>query len=315
MKTTFISTILNEENTIDDFLNSILNQSILPDEVIIVDGGSSDKTLTRIRKYENIFKKNCKLKILSKKGNRSVGRNEAIKESVSDIILCSDAGCILDKAWIENLVAPFKDNRNDVIAGYYQGKWENIFQKSLIPYVLVMPDKVDIENFLPASRSMAFRKSVWEKVGGFDENLTHNEDYDFAKKLKKNKLKIVFQKNALVSWMPRKNILEAFRMFYRFAFGDIEAGIIRPKVIFIFIRYLLGVGLFLYSVLASSLYVLYLLFLILFIYLLWSIYKNFKYVKNTKAFIYLPLIQLTSDIAVLSGSFIGALSYVFNKHK
>ena len=51
MKTALISTILNEENTIDDFLNSILNQSILPDEVIIVDGGSSDKTLTRIRKY------------------------------------------------------------------------------------------------------------------------------------------------------------------------------------------------------------------------------------------------------------------------
>ena len=72
MKTALISTILNEENTIEDFLNSILNQSILPDEVIIVDGGSSDKTLTRIKKYESLFKKNCKLKILSKKGNRSV---------------------------------------------------------------------------------------------------------------------------------------------------------------------------------------------------------------------------------------------------
>ena len=39
-----ITTILNEEDNISDFLNSILNQTISPDEVIIVDGGSKDGT-------------------------------------------------------------------------------------------------------------------------------------------------------------------------------------------------------------------------------------------------------------------------------
>jgi len=49
-KASFITTVLNEENTIESLLGSLINQTKKPDEIIIVDGGSSDKT---IRKIEN----------------------------------------------------------------------------------------------------------------------------------------------------------------------------------------------------------------------------------------------------------------------
>ena len=66
-----------------------------------------------------------------------------------------------------------------------------------------MEDKIK-EEFLPATRSMAFRKEVWKKIGGFDENLSHNEDYAFANKIKKLGFKIKFVQDAVVNWIPRK---------------------------------------------------------------------------------------------------------------
>ena len=170
MKVSFITTVYNEENTIVQLLDSLSKQSRMPDEIIIVDGMSTDGTVDKIKNY------NSKFKIIQKKGNRAVGRNEAIKSSSGDVIVCSDAGCLLDKDWVKNIIEPFKNKEINVVAGYYKGLPQNIFQKCIVPYVLMMPDRVHPKNFLPATRSIAFRKSIWEKVGGFPEKFSHNED-------------------------------------------------------------------------------------------------------------------------------------------
>jgi hypothetical protein len=51
-------------------------------------------------------------------------------------------------------------------------------------------------------------------------------------------------------------------------------------------------------------------------YILWSINKNYKYVRNPLGFLYLPILQFTSDIAVLSGMSVGFInSLAINKLK
>jgi glycosyltransferase involved in cell wall biosynthesis len=311
MKVSFIATVYNEELTIKKLLESLFSQSRLPDEIIIVDGGSTDNTITEISSFQFPKSDNkANIKLIFKKGNRSVGRNETIKGANNEIIVCSDAGCILDKDWIKNIIKPFDDSRVDVVAGYYKGKPNSIFQKCLIPYVLVMPDKINPKDFLPASRSMAFRKSIWKKVGGFPEEFSNNEDYVFAKKLKKINAKIVFEKTAIVYWIPRGNIKDAFVMFYRFAKGDAESCIFRPKVLLIFLRYILYLLLIFIYVMSKSSMMLNIIYLVSFCYVLWSISKNYKYVKNVWAIIHLPIIQIISDLAVLSGTVRGLFSFV-----
>ena len=312
MKVSLISTVFNESESINSFLESIDSQSVLPDEVIITDGGSTDDTVKKILSF-NPRRLKSKVILINLRGNRSVGRNEAIKRSTHEIITCSDTGCTLGKDWIKNITKPFSSEGVDVVAGYYEGKFSNIFQKCLIPYVLVMEDKINSEDFLPATRSVAFRKELWEKVGRFDESLSNNEDYAFAKKLKKINVNIVFVKKAIVYWKPRKNFYEAFVMFYRFAMGDIESGIVRPKVILVFLRYLVGIVLlFLYLISENQTIILLIIFFLIF-YVILSILKNYKYVKDIKAFLYLPLLQFTADFAVLLGTTIGFLKSFFIK--
>lgn len=311
MKVTFITTVYNEESTIVDLLKSIFSQTKFPDEVIIVDGGSTDNTVFEISNFKfPTSGPKANIKLILKNGNRSIGRNEAIKRASNEIIVCSDAGCILDKDWVKNIIKPFDYLRADVVAGYYRGQAKTIFQKCLIPYVLVMPDRVDKNNFLPATRSIAFKKSVWKKIGGFPEDFSDNEDYIFARKLKKINANIVFEKKAIVYWMPRNNIKDTFVMFYRFAKGDAESRIFRQKVILIFLRYILGfVLLSLFFALKLHLMLNALYFLLL-TYVLWSIIKNFRYVRNIQAILFLPFLQFVSDFAVMLGTIRGLFSFI-----
>ena len=74
MKASFIVTVYNEESTIKQLLKSLFFQSKFPDEIILVDGGSSDQTISKIKFQISTLKdqKNTKIKVLIKKGNRSI---------------------------------------------------------------------------------------------------------------------------------------------------------------------------------------------------------------------------------------------------
>lgn len=331
MKISLVTTLYNEEKTITSFLNGLINQSQFPDEVIIVDGGSTDNTLSVIsnfttralpsspmalgslpvakgRKFQN--SKGMKMPLLTvvtKKGNRSIGRNEGVKIAKGDIIVLTDAGCILDRDWVKEIVKPFVNSEVDVVAGYYAAKPDTLFQKCLVPYALVMPDKVDPHNFLPATRSMAIRKKVFEEMKGFDVRYSHNEDYVFARKLRAQGKKIAFASSAIVYWIPRQTFKDAYVMFWRFAYGDAEAGILRSKVVLLFSRYLVGLSLLVIMFITRSQILLGLLIVGFCVYLIWAILKNYRYVREKRAFYLLPAIQFTADAAVLIGSIQGAV--------
>lgn len=316
MKISFIATVLNEQENIGKLLRSVFSQSHEADEIIIVDGGSTDNTVSEISSFkfpESDSK--AKIKLIFKKGNRSVGRNAAIESSNNEIIVCSDAGCVLDSDWIKNIIKPFKKKDVDVVAGYCKGNAKTVFQKCLIPYVLVMPDRVNTDNFLPATRSMAFKKLIWKKAGGFPEKFSNNEDYVFAKKLKEINAKIVFEKKAIVYWESRDSMKDAFVMFYRFAKGDAESSIFRPKVSLIFLRYIVGLIMLFIYLLSKSYFIFNALCLILFIYVLWSIIKNYKYIRKVEAFLFLPLLQIVSDIAVILGTIRGLFTFINNMRR
>lgn len=298
-----IVTVLNESETISNLLESLINQTIAPTRIVVVDGGSIDETVSIIKRYIQKFKAIeivCKVQV----GNRSIGRNLAIKYVETKLVACTDAGCIPEADWLEKLLAAYSKSGAPVIAGYYKGVFTNSFQRAVIPYALVMPDSVNSGNFLPATRSLLIEKNVWKDLGGFDEKLSDNEDYAFAKNLQRKNIPIAFAREAVVSWQPRKTLYEFYRMIFRFARGDIQAGIIRPKVLFIFFRYAVALQIIFLLLLNKSQTLLFLITILFVLYCGWAILKNIKYVGS--AWYWLPILQITSDIGVILGSIAGA---------
>jgi glycosyltransferase involved in cell wall biosynthesis len=309
-----ICTVLNEVKTIETLVGALADQTQKPTEIIIVDGGSTDGTWELLQQYQK-QKLPFALKIAQKKGNRSIGRNEAIKMATEEMIAITDAGCEPEKQWLEELEKANGGDTNVVVAGAAKAAPHlTSLQSAMVPYVLVMPNKVNPNTFLPATRSMMMSKSLWQELGGFDETLSDNEDYAFAKKLEtlrdKKIISIVYATHAMVKWQPRKNLQEFATMIYRFARGDAYAGILRPKVVLIFSRYIFWL-LFAISTVARNDYKS-LMMISAFIFLFysgWAVYKNSRYVLP-RAEAWLPITQYASDFAVMYGTLAGLLKRI-----
>ncbi len=299
-KVTLITTVKNEEGNIDGFFESILKQTRKPDEIVIVDGGSDDNTLLKLNRLNAV--------VIRKKGNRSIGRNIAIKVAKNSIIAVTDVGCVLDKYWLERLIKPFEKEDVDVVSGFYKAYTNGPFEECLASYTCTMSDKLNTKTFLPSSRSVAFRKKAWDKVRGYPEKLNTCEDLVFDLKLKQANFTFVMVQNAIVYWPQRTNIVQAAKQFFSYAQGDGQARYFRWTTPFLFARYILGVFVFFCAFILES----YLLFAVLFLafvgYLVWAVYKNARYVRNWKKFIYLPLLQLVSDVTVIVGTTLGYIT-------
>jgi glycosyltransferase involved in cell wall biosynthesis len=303
-------TTLNEERTIGVLLDSLLRQSKKPTKIIIVDGGSGDKTVEIIRHYQQ---KDGRIKLLVEPCSRARGRNLAVEIAKEDIIAMTDAGCIADKNWLKNLTAPFVTGRVDVSAGFYKMVGESSFQKAESVFLGVRPANFNY-SFLPSTRSIAFTKKIWEEVGGFPENLEGAaEDTVFNYKLIKAKAKFSRVKDAIVEWgMPASIFNFQFKIFH-YAKGDVKSKIwIFPgknlmshniKSLFILFRYLIGITLLVFSLKYHALLpVLIILFLI---YLIWAFRKIFLAFGDYRVAFWGPTLQITSDFGVMRGFLAG----------
>jgi len=227
MNISLITTLYNESNNVLKFLESYNNQIKYADEFIIVDGGSTDGTIEMIQdfidKNQNLNIKLIVDKTCSKKytaGPIAKGRNVAIKNAKYDYIAVTDAGCVLDKHWFEEIIKPFENNNVDVVSGWYEANITNEFQKIYAEIYIQKLENLQINNFLPSSRSIAFKKECWEKVGRYLEQTLTAEDTLFDLNLKKVKCKFCFTQKAIVYWDCPRDYEEACQKAKYYALGD-----------------------------------------------------------------------------------------------
>jgi glycosyltransferase involved in cell wall biosynthesis len=307
-----VVSVLNEAQTIQPLLLALARQTVLPQEVIIVDGGSTDNTLQQIQGWQAEHQhksKSFKLQVKQlDQANRSQARNWGITQAKHNLIAITDAGCIPQPSWLENLLKTYQKTQADIVAGYFYGLPKTAFEQAVVSYTLEMPGRVNPDKFMPTTRSVLLQKSAWEKLGGFDENLSLNEDFVFFHQAQQQNFKIAFARNALVGWLPRQTLSEFAKMIFKFAQGDTYAGIVRARVKLLFARYSLALLFLLYLIFVyqASLSKITLTYTaLLLFYLVWAISKNVRYAPQ--GWYWLPVLQLMADVSVMAGSLVGWL--------
>src|SRR5450756_2053606 len=136
LRVAVIATVLNEEASVAELIDSLANQTRRPDEVIIADGGSTDGTVERIRIAASDRLGVTILHLLG--ANIAEGRNAAVLNSTSDVIAVTDAGVSLKPTWLQQLVTPFEKRRGrlDVVSGFFEPAPRTVFEIAMGATVL-----------------------------------------------------------------------------------------------------------------------------------------------------------------------------------
>lgn len=177
MKISIVIRAYNEERHIGKLLLGISAQRVKPHEVILVDSGSSDSTADIARRH------GCKIVPINKQ-EFTFGRalNRGCEAATGDICVFVSAHVYpVCDTWLEQLVAPFKDERVVLSYGRQKGNAVNKFSEHQIfarwfPAKSVCPQPTYFCN----NANCAIRRSAWE-TQRYDETLTGLEDLAWAK--------------------------------------------------------------------------------------------------------------------------------------
>ncbi|AUC77516.1 glycosyltransferase family 2 protein [Olleya sp. Bg11-27] len=175
--------LYNKESYISTTLNTVLNQSFQDFEIVIVNDGSTDQSVSVINTFTD---KRIQLIHQQNKGV-SVARNTAIKSSTGTYIATLDG----DDLWKENHLEELKKCimlfKNAVLyCNNYEIKRHDGFvtaAKFNFDYnseCLIVPDffEANIINYIPHSSSVAFKKDIFFKIGAYNTQLHTGQDID-----------------------------------------------------------------------------------------------------------------------------------------
>jgi glycosyltransferase involved in cell wall biosynthesis len=229
------ATVLNEAEDIDALVSSLAQQTLRP-EVVIVDGGSSDGTWERLQaataKYPNLVAirdESCNLK--ASQGPIARGRNVGIAAAHGEIVACADCGCVYDPEWLDRLTAPMRSGSAEYVLGgsCVDPLDQTIWDLASAPF-FGMKQLADGTTRSCTARSMAFRKDLWRRVGGFPETSFLGEDTSFDL-LVRELVTPVYAERAQAVYRPHHTLKSALSMMARYGVADGVLGTRRTRLL------------------------------------------------------------------------------------
>jgi glycosyltransferase involved in cell wall biosynthesis len=237
MKVSVIVPVRDEEDSIRELLDSLLQQTRLPDEIVITDGGSVDATPQIIEEY---IRKGAPVRLIrAGAALPGRGRNLGAAQASFEWLGFTDAGIRVAKNWLEVLVAKAEaDDSIDVVYGSCQPVTNTFFKQcAAIAYV---PPPAPHEGVLIRPRFIAstlLRREAWQAVNGFPEDLRSAEDLIFMNRVENAGYHFVFEPRAEVYWELRPTLGATFKRFLIYSRNNIRAGLFRQWQARILTRY------------------------------------------------------------------------------
>jgi len=193
--------------TLDRCLTALSRQTQPPDEIIVVDDGSTDETAALARRHD--------VRVLTQaNAGPGAARNAGARIARGDLLLFTDADCAPAPDWVAHMTAPFADptvagakgiyctDQKQAVARFVQLEYKDKYDR--------MRDQERID--FVDTYSAAYRREVFWSVGGFDASFTYLEDQELSFRLAEHGHRFVFVPGAIVyhrhadnlAWYARK---------------------------------------------------------------------------------------------------------------
>lgn len=302
--TSLIITVYNERKTLPEWLLSITKQTVLPEEIVIVDGGSTDGTWEWLQEQAG---QHHFLRVYQKQGNISMGRNEAIKMARGKYIVVTDAGCTYAPDWFAHLASAVQKHQ---FAATAFGPWF-IDTQGLLPTLIAASTTPASKEFqtdwLPSSRSVAFTKDLWQRVGGYPEWLPICEDVVFDNALIAMYGKPYYIREPKVFWLPRPSFSAYLKQLFSYTKSEGHALLNTYRQ---FIRYgVYGASMLLIcaSIQISSWYLLGFILAPVYLQKFYRRLFSFSRANTLLGIVLLPFVVFFGDVAKMAGWPVGII--------
>ncbi|MEM3736728.1 MAG: glycosyltransferase [Candidatus Bathyarchaeia archaeon] len=201
----------NAEATLEACLRSIKKQSRYPDEIIVVDNGSTDSTSKVATRME--------VRVISEpRRGRARARNAGIKAARGDLIVFIDSDAVADESWLVNLLK-YQGLEDERVAGVAGNILASNRQKR-IPRLL---DLVVANCPHYGTGNILYFKRVLEETGGFDERLGAAEDVELAWRIIRRGYTLGFEPRAVVYHNHPERLYSFVRQQFNFGRWSIFA--------------------------------------------------------------------------------------------
>jgi glycosyltransferase involved in cell wall biosynthesis len=230
----YVSVIMpvhNEEDFIQRSLGAVLAQDYPPDrmEVLIVDGLSSDRT------YDNIRKLNAKpcrmeVRLLENKGRIvPTGLNLAIRQAKGDVIIRVDGHTVIAPDYVRQCVQALRRTEADNVGGRMDGIGHTMFGET-VALATSSPFGVggarfhysDKEEWTDTTYLGAWHRSVFERIGLFDEELVRNQDDEFNYRLRAAGGKILLSPRITSQYTVRSTPWSLLKQYFQYGFWKVR---------------------------------------------------------------------------------------------
>ena len=183
--------VYNEAKYIPGCLESLNHQTLKPDEIIIVDDGSTDETLKIVNSLNSKNPagqiENCKLKIVSQAHHGAgAARNLGAQHATGEILVFVDADMEFSPEFIDRLSAPIRQGKakGTFSKHEYVKNWHNPWAKAW-NFCLSLKDNRLIPQNYPDTAPVfrAILKSEFDRAAGFDQTRGYDDDWTLSEKL------------------------------------------------------------------------------------------------------------------------------------
>ena len=231
---TVIIPAFNEERFIGASLDSVLAQSYENLQVVVVDNGSTDRTLALVEERRG---RDDRIEVLhNPRRNIPTSLNLALESARGRWLVRVDAHCTVRRDYVRIAVGRLREGSYGGVGGRKDGVGTTPAGRAI---AVAMASRLGVGNSVYHHGTEpqdvdhlafgAYPVALLRSLGGWDERLAANEDFELDYRLGRSGHRLLFDPRMVIDWHCRQSVRDLFRQYQRYGLGKVDVVRLHPE--------------------------------------------------------------------------------------